>query len=97
MEVLTINNLYELENIYKVKNSSVKPTINDFCNSEIIAEIEYYGGLKVTVLQLAQDFVITYELSHQKWNSNCKNTDEVLTDVKTKIDILKNTKLLPLK
>lgn len=89
--------LIKLKELAKCNYSEIKSEIDEFSNSEIVAEISYYGGLKVTVLKLSQDFVITYELSHQKWNSNCKNTDEVLKDVKDKIELLKNTKLLPSK
>lgn len=88
-------NLSELENLLKVKSSNIKSEIDDFCTSANVAEIDYYGGLKVTVLKLAQSYIVTYELSVKKWTSNCINTEAVIDDVKNNIKLLKDTKILP--
>lgn len=88
-------NLSELETLWKVNSSDIKSEIDDFSLSAQVAEINYYGGLKVTVLKLAQSYIVTYELSVQKWTSNCSSPKAVIKDVETNIQLLKDTKILP--
>ena len=88
-------NLSELNTIRRTKSSDIKSDIDDFCVSTQVAEIEYYGGLKVTVLKLAQSYIITYEMSIRKWTSNCIGTEAVIKNVKDNIKLLQDTKILP--
>lgn len=90
-------NLSELNNLRRVKTSDIKSEIDDFWISAQVAEIEYWGGLKVTVLKLAQSYIITYKMSVRTWTSNCISTEAVIKDVKENIKILEDTKILPTK
>lgn len=89
--------LTELNNLRRIKTSDIKSEIDDFCISAQVAEIEYWGGLKVTVLKLAQSYIITYKMSVRTWTSNCISTEAVIKDVKENIKILEDTKILPTK
>lgn len=90
------NELKKLETFSKFKYSDFKEEIDDFAFSETIAEIHYLGNLKVTVLKIAQSFIVTYELDNKKWTSNCASQNAVLKDVKTNIQLLRDTKIMPI-
>ena len=87
--------LSKLATITKTNSSVIKSEIDVFCPSALIAEIEYYGGLKVTVLKIAQSYVVTYEMSVKKWTSNCTSPENVIKDVTNNIKLLQDTKILP--
>lgn len=85
----------ELKCIDKYIAVQIKDNFNRFAASELIVSITYKSGLKVEILKILNNFIITYTFKYRSWNSNCFTVESAIDNVKSTYKILKDTKVIP--